>query len=246
VACRTTVEVEPYVESRLPAWAQPDDARPEPPLVDGVGLAAETTAWWTAHAVEAARWRWRPASITGEAHKKDAPADWRGGRFGIEFGTTVHMAMAMLLGDPAIAPVDAVARAARRARLTTHLDEAAADVIRAIDAIRAAGLAREANATLELEYPIAAGQPGGILLSGYIDFIRVDDRRVDVLDFKTDLPPAGQVEHDYPAYVAQVRTYARLLSEAGMAGGRALRCGLLFTGDGGIRWVEVNPPRSAA
>ncbi len=246
IALRTTVEVEPYVESQLPGWARLDGASPKPALVDGARLEAETTAWWTAHSVEAARSRWRPASITGEAHKEDAPADWRAGRFGIEFGTTVHMAIATLLGDPDIALADVVARAAKRAHLTTHLDEAAADVIRAIEAIREAGLAREAGATLEVEYPIAAAQPGGILLSGYIDFVRVDDSRLDVLDFKTDSPPAGPVERDYPAYVVQVRTYARLLADAGIAAGRALRCGLLFTGDGGIRWVDVNAPRPAA
>ena len=237
LASRTVVHVDSYVESRLPTWAQRDVAPPEEPPVDGARLDAETTGWWNAVSSDAARPRCLPAGIAGDAD--DHPRKWGGGRFGDRFGTTVHLAIAMVLRDPAIVPGDAVARAARRTRLTEHLDQAVADVGRAIDAISAAGLAEGAGVTLEVEYPIAAAQPGGVLLSGYIDFVRVTEGQIDVLDFKTDLPPDGQVEEAYPAYVSQVRTYARLLDDAGIAAGRALRCGLLFTGDGGIRWVSA-------
>jgi ATP-dependent helicase/nuclease subunit A len=171
----------------------------------------------------------------------DEPREFRAGRLGERFGTAVHTAIAALLRDPARSLADVVGRAARGAGLTEHIDEAAVDVARAIDAIGRAGLARGAGTTLEVEYPIAAVRTDGILLSGYIDFVRVADGQIDVLDFKTDIPPTGSVEAVYPAYAAQVRTYARLLTDAGLATGRTLRCGLLFTADGGIRWLTDEP-----
>ena len=38
-------------------------------------------------------------------------------------------------------------------------------------------------------------------------------------------------------YVAQVRAYASLLQLSGVVGGRTPRKALLFSGDGGLRWV---------
>lgn len=74
---------------------------------------------------------------------------------------------------------------------------------------------------------------------GYVDLIAATADRLDVLDFKTDAPPALPVQTAYPEYVAQVSLYGRLLP--GIVGARDSRLGLLFTADGGIRWVE---PRS--
>jgi ATP-dependent helicase/nuclease subunit A len=37
--------------------------------------------------------------------------------------------------------------------------------------------------------------------------------------------------------VEQVRSYGRILVELGLAHERKVRCGLLFTADGGVRWV---------
>jgi len=106
--------------------------------------------------------------------------------------------------------------------------------------LQAEGLARRPGADLQMEYPVAGPREGGVLLSGYIDLVSASGDRLDVLDFKTDPPPAGAVETDYPAYAAQVRLYGELLSAAGIAGDRQLRCGLLFTADGVIRWVTAN------
>jgi ATP-dependent helicase/nuclease subunit A len=237
VASRAVVSIDPYIESRLPVWAQRNALAPDAPLVDGARLDAEVTAWWGAVSSEAARPRFSPASITGEANEE--LGRWRTGRFGDRFGTTVHLAIATVIRGPAIAPAEAVARAVRRTRLNEYRDYAIADVGRAIDAVRAAGLGGEVGVTCEVEYPIAAAQSGGTLLSGYIDFVRFTEAEIHILDFKTDVPPVGQVELVYPAYVAQVRLYARLLRAAGIVAGRALRCGLLFTGDGDIRWVEA-------
>jgi hypothetical protein len=69
--------------------------------------------------------------------------------------------------------------------------------------------------------------------------VSVEDSRVDVIDFQTDTSPAGPVEQAYPKYAAQVRIYGKLLETAGILKGRHLRCGLLFTSDGSIRWIDL-------
>jgi hypothetical protein len=53
-------------------------------------------------------------------------------------------------------------------------------------------------------------------------------------------PAAGAVEQAYPKYVSQVRIYAKLLDTAGLLKDRHLRCGLLFTANGAIRWIDPN------
>ena len=75
--------------------------------------------------------------------------------------------------------------------------------------------------------------------SGYIDLVAVTNGRVDVIDFKTDMPPPGSVEQTYPKYITQVRIYGKLLEAAGVLKDRRLRCGLLFTADGTIRWIDL-------
>jgi ATP-dependent helicase/nuclease subunit A len=71
---------------------------------------------------------------------------------------------------------------------------------------------------------------------GYVDLVAVTADRLDVMDFKTDAPPSESLEAVYPEYVNQVQLYARLLEDG--FGDRRLRLGLLFTADGGIRWVD--------
>src|SRR5206468_12856687 len=110
------------------------------------------------------------------------------------FGSAVHNAIGLVLRNTDMTAQIAVRRAAGRYGLTEHLDEAAADVARALDALRAAGLARPPGPDLQLEYPIAGAWDGGLLVSGYIDLVAVADGSVDVIDFKTDAPPQGAVE----------------------------------------------------
>jgi ATP-dependent exoDNAse (exonuclease V) beta subunit len=79
----------------------------------------------------------------------------------------------------------------------------------------------------------------GQLASGYIDLVVVEDGRVDIIDFKTDNSPTRPVEQTYPKYAAQVRIYGKLIETAGILKDRHLRCGLLFTADGSIRWIDL-------
>jgi ATP-dependent exoDNAse (exonuclease V) beta subunit len=88
---------------------------------------------------------------------------------------------------------------------------------------------------------VAGAWGGGQLLTGFVDLVAMDGERLDVIDFKTDAPTSDAVELAYPEYAAQVGIYAELLQRAAIHASR-VRCGLLFTGDGVIRWV---PARSA-
>jgi ATP-dependent helicase/nuclease subunit A len=143
----------------------------------------------------------------------------------------------MVLHDRSVAPIEAVRRAAGVTGLGDRLDEAVADVDRALTALESAGLRRSLGPDFQIEYPVAGAGAGGVLLGGYIDLVSATAGQLDVLDFKTDAPPAGAVEGQYPEYVRQLRSYADLLAAAGVPAGRTVRCGLLFTSDGGIRWV---------
>jgi ATP-dependent helicase/nuclease subunit A len=130
-----------------------------------------------------------------------------------------------------------VTGAAATCGLTEHLAEVAEDVERAIAALAREGIAGPTGPSLQLEYPVAGAWDGGRLLSGFVDLVAVRGDRLDIIDFKTDAPPASvAVEQAYPEYAEQVRLYARLLENAGL-GAMSVRCGLLFTGDGAIRWV---------
>ncbi|MGH7307226.1 MAG: UvrD-helicase domain-containing protein, partial [Candidatus Rokuibacteriota bacterium] len=242
-----TVELEPYREGMGASWARtvgeplavsPGDAGP---------VEREVEARWRAAATEAARPRFRPASVSGEADavpRDEAmeelgrvAAKPRAGRFGSLFGSVVHQAIGRVLFDSRLAPEEAVRRAAQHVGLHEHLDEAVADVTRALRALGSEGLVRPAGPELRLEYPVAGAWQGGQLLSGYVDLVVATAERLDVIDFKTDALPAGRVQEVYPEYVAQVKIYGRLLEAAGLRGDRQLRCGLLFSADGVIRWI---------
>ncbi len=56
-----------------------------------------------------------------------------------------------------------------------------------------------------------------------------------ILDFKTDAPPTTALGEAYPEYVEQVESYAQLV--APIFGTKVIKKGLLFTADGGIRWI---------
>ncbi|HEY6003527.1 MAG TPA: PD-(D/E)XK nuclease family protein, partial [Anaeromyxobacter sp.] len=103
-------------------------------------------------------------------------------------------------------------------------------------ALEREGLRRAPGADLRLEYPVAQARDGR-LLAGYADLVAADRRGLAVVDFKTDAPPAADVAASHPAYVEQVRTYARVLEDLGLAPPGTVRAGLLFTAEGAIRWV---------
>ena len=216
---------------------------------DGAQVEQSITEWWTRVSIAAARPRFRPASVSGasrtvrlvESEEVVEAVDPkpRHGRFGSAFGSVVHRAIGLLLRDGGLTVQEAVRREAEPIGLEDHLDEAVADVMRAVETLRTDGLAGPIGAHLQLEYPIASAWDGGRLMGGYIDLVGATEELLRVVDFKTDSPPAGPVERSYPEYAEQVRTYGRLLAASGVLGDRKLNCGLLFTADGTIRWIEL-------
>ena len=241
-------EMDPYVAGAGAPWARavPVAAAPTPP--DAEALERQVSAAWEPAAAEAGRPRFAPASVSGEAQiapTEEAPGSAtpasrkpRPGRFGPVFGSVVHETIGLVLRDPELPAAAAVRSVAARHGLAEHLEDAAADVTRALEALRAEGLVRRPGPELQLEYPIASALAPGQLLGGYIDLIGVTHGQVTVLDFKTDMPPAGRVEETYPAYVAQVSQYGRLIEAARLAPAGRARCGLLFAADGRIHWIR--------
>ena len=219
---RLTRTVEEYVDGAEAAWARDVGPPVRHALDDAADMEQQVADRWATASREAARPRFQPASVTNQAHVPSAAETedkvepttpkQREGRYGGLFGSAVHHAIGIVLRDSGITAQAAV--------------------------LRAAGLARAPGEDLQLEYPIAGACDGDLLVSGYIDLVAAGDGAVDVIDFKTDAPPQGPVEQAYPKYAAQVRAYGRLLAGAGVLTGRRLRCGLLFTADGIIRWVE--------
>jgi hypothetical protein len=78
-----------------------------------------------------------------------------------------------------------------------HLDEARADVERAITALHAEGHFRALGPDLQIEYAVAGLAEGGRLLCGFVDWGATAER-LDVIDFKTDAPPRESRRAGYP------------------------------------------------
>ncbi len=234
-----------WLPGEVPGWAKGVKPPPARRPKEAKALVAKVEKEWGAAAAAAGRARFEPRGVSAEAHARadalledDAGARWteRESRFGNVFGHTVHLAIGAALRQPGLSAGDAVALAARATGLEEHVAEAGEDVARALVALEREGLRQVPGPGMRLEYPVATGEQG-LLLQGYVDLLASRDGVVTVVDFKTDAPPRGPVADAYPAYVDQVREYGRILVKLGLATPGAVRCGLLFTGDGGMRWV---------
>jgi ATP-dependent helicase/nuclease subunit A len=239
---------EPFLDSRLPAWARAATA----PLAATISVdkrtEAEVGARWAAAATEAVRDRFSPTSVRTEADTRVrarkaaalsgvgtedevvAPRKDRTGRFGPVFGTTVHLAIGLCLGNPTMSPTAAVARAAVQSGLSENQEAAAADVARALKALEDAGINGVVGSQLFVEYPLAGGNDAGKLVLGYADLVHAGETELRIVDFKTDAADERTDATGFPDYVEQVRTYAGLLGP--VAGGRRISAALLFTATG--------------
>ncbi|HYD50811.1 MAG TPA: UvrD-helicase domain-containing protein, partial [Terriglobales bacterium] len=240
-----------YRSGRPPAWAQASRSAPEPGLqVDACfdEEIAVSRQRLTAALTDVARPLAQPAGVAAQASVAAVEIDAeltsleqlhkaRGGRFGPTYGTAVHLALQIALTRLDIDPADAVSLAAASAGLQDNLEEAQADVNRALASLLELGVARGA-ATIAVEYPVVALWPDGKLVTGLLDLLVLEAERATVIDFKTDPPPPGKIEWSYRAYAEQLRLYGELLRAAGLLQGRELRQGLLFTADGVVRWLE--------
>jgi ATP-dependent helicase/nuclease subunit A len=149
-------ELEPYVAGLGSPWARGVGGTAQPAPGDAGDLDAEVSRRWTEAAAESGRPRFRPASVSGEAEAvaRDEAAGEGGlvarkpreGRFGSLFGSTVHEAIGLMLRNGALTAREAVGRAAARFGFAEHVDEAEADVARALDAL---GKHQEATSLLQ-------------------------------------------------------------------------------------------------
>jgi ATP-dependent helicase/nuclease subunit A len=210
-----------------------------PPItVDGQS-EKEIAARWDGAAGEAGKDRFTPTAVRAEADARIrarmgdevvAPAKARTGRFGATFGTTVHLAIGACLIHPERTPAEAVAGAAKSTGLTEQLQEAVADVERALQALAASGMRGVVGREVFVEYPLAGGTTAGKLVGGYADLIHVGAEEIRIVDFKTDAADPDATGATFPEYVEQVRTYAELLAQ--VANGRRVSGALLFTATG--------------
>jgi len=190
----------------------------------------ELSRIWNERAIEASRRRLPPSAFTQAASPRLL---WgKKGRFGTVFGETVHVAIGLALQAGKLAE-DAVRSAAVRTALNAHVPEAIEDVVRALATLRALGIS-VGEGSYRLEYPVAGLAPGGDLVAGYVDLVVEAAEGFVVLDFKTDAPPETE-ELILPKYLDQVCGYAGVLEQALSTG--PIRAGLLFTADGGVRWL---------
>ena len=239
-------ELEPFDMTGGAVWSRGISA-PKEPRLDGPGsdLDAALSRRWSAALVQSAQPRFQPRGITAIAHgavadedESAAPGVPRPSRFGATFGDAVHRAIGSFLGGHAGTIDQAVEKAARSSGLKQWHAEARDDVSRTIQTLAQLGLTSPvAGTTVKLEYPVAAPADDGTLLRGYIDLVFCTPDGLTVIDFKTDAPPAGpgRIEATHPEYVAQVQAYARQLKPLAAR----IRAGLLFTGDGEVRWVTT-------
>jgi ATP-dependent helicase/nuclease subunit A len=234
--------VVPYKrETKKGAWWKSQTAvsmRPLVPIRDDLQEA------WNGAAKRAFAPYLRPAAVSVIAHTirddvRDAdeqevrPVFARVGRFGPVFGTSVHRALELLLKQRLSAEI-ATQRAVRENAVEALSATVLEDVTRTYAALQNAGLLEH---TLQLEYPVAGSVEEDTLVSGFVDLLVAQPDGLSVIDFKTDAAPRGDVRDEYRAYVEQVRAYARVLEASGVPELRVARAGLLFTADGGLRWL---------
>lgn len=225
-----------------PEWAE-DTHRFEFATLPAAPAQLVDTAEWDSAAAAAAKATLAPIAVSKEAIRvveamraededevAEPPEKAREGRFGRAFGSTVHRALGLALLDASLPLGAAVARAAKEYELTAHFAEAEADVKRTLETLAASGLARGAVADFAIEYPVAMPSAAG-LLGGFIDLLVAKPTWM-VIDFKTDRRPQGDAVAAHPEYAEQVRSYARILEQGGLAGAGAVKAALLFTETG--------------
>lgn len=236
-----------YTNETADTWPCGPVAVPGTPVIRPDPDADDVTSNWKDAAARAGRNRFAPGGVAAEAHAApivraadpdEAFPKERKGRFGPTFGETVHKAIGHLILGQAADAEAAVRLAAAQTGLDRNRKQAVEDVARAHDILRMEGLLDGTGSLLRIEYPVAFANDGRLLV-GYIDFLAQAGGTLHILDFKTDPPPQGSAEDAYPAYVEQVRTYARVLATQPHLAASKMRLGLLFTADGGIREVTA-------
>jgi ATP-dependent helicase/nuclease subunit A len=246
----TVRKLEPWEEGKPPPeWAEDEGGVAFEVLPAAGSLAARLEEYWHDVAQSASEGLASPVAVSQEAIRvveaaraededevSEPPEKVRSGRYGREFGSTVHRAIALALLDEKLSVAEAVARAAHEWGLNRNLDAAVADVERALAALRTLGVVPGDRDGFAVEYPVAMPREGK-LLNGSIDLVATKGG-LTVIDFKTDAAPRGDVEAALPAYAEQVRRYASILEHGGLAAAGTVKTALLFTETGSVAWIS--------
>jgi ATP-dependent helicase/nuclease subunit A len=225
------VVIEPvHRESAPAAWFT--DAAPAQGTASLTASKIESRlrAQWSSRVALAKRPFRIPIGVTSIDDEQPQPARVAAaGRFGPVFGETVHRAIGLVLRRN-LSAEEAVSRAVLWTKLQEHHQHAVADVARGVDAVKQLVTeTRTEQSNLRLEHPVYAHSEETLVV-GYIDLLIQGPEATIIIDFKTDVPPTDNAEVA-ARYVAQLVSYKTML-------GTQPRAGLLFTGDGGIRWFD--------
>ncbi len=232
------LQLDPYVEGQGAVWSRGLELPTRAAAKADDGLEERIVSNWNSVRQASLRTVARSVAVSTHAHDERGHDDaveaprLRTGRHGPIFGTVVHAALGQVLLRPDLSVEVVVNALAGDAGIADKGADAVADVRRALAALADAGLI-STGSTVRLEYPLAGSGPDGTLLVGSADLVVLNDDKICVVDFKTDAPPTSTAVVDYPAYVAQVQTYARLLGVLSAD----VRSSLLFTADGSLHWA---------
>ncbi len=207
---------------------------PVPGLAFGAAdiLPGPLPAWATRLApTESAAARYAAPSRLGEDARGPAPSPLARslglGRY--RRGEIIHRLLQLL---PDVAPAeraDAAQRLLARERDLTdeHRAEMAAAALAVLSDERFAAVFGPGSRAEIALAGAAARLPPGVAVSGRVDRLLVEDRRVLVADFKTNRPAPATIEAADPAYVRQMAVYWALLGE--IFPGRTVEAALIWT-----------------
>ncbi len=236
----------PFVPGAEPEWAAASPPGGSMTITGDAGLQMQVvSAAERLNAAVAAQVQPRalPVAVTAAAAAGEEPdaraAKVAGARYGKAFGLVVHRALELHLCGACADPDAAVRFAMAEVGDRTYEHEARADVERALAALSGEGIAAAGGWQLQVEFPLCAARPGGLLVSGLIDLLGVRGDAVVVIDFKTDQPSPGPLRAVYPTYAAQLEGYVELARASGWLAGRAVRAALLMTASGELRWLDA-------
>ncbi|HXQ17002.1 MAG TPA: double-strand break repair helicase AddA [Caulobacteraceae bacterium] len=215
-------------------WALRYGEDPAPGLAFGAAgvTPGRLPSWATRLApAEPAAARYAAPSRLGEDARAPAPsplARTQGlGRY--RRGEIIHRLLQLL---PDVAAAEREAAAVRLLARERDLDdtqraEMAAAALAVLDDARFAAVFGPGSRAEIALAGAAARLPPGLAVSGRVDRLLVEERRVLVADFKTNRPAPATIEAADPAYVRQMAVYWALLSD--IFPGRTIEAALIWT-----------------